>query len=97
MAFQKRNSKCFVFERANKTQKLIKYFNPETMLIVYYPYILAPTLAPLPLLIFHWCPYFCLYIVVINKTDEDNIAGVNTGLWSAIYLVMFYSTLYSIL
>ena len=26
--------------------------------------------------------------MVINKTDEDNIAGVNTGLWSAtIYLL----------
>ena len=38
MAFQKRDSKCFVFDRENNTQELMEYFNLETMLIVYYPY-----------------------------------------------------------
>ena len=57
---------------------------------------LAAWPGSITLLIFHCCPYFCVYIVVINKTDEDNIAGVNTGLWSAIYLVMLYCTIHII-
>ena len=45
MAFQKRNSKCFVFDRANNTQEMMKNVNPGTMLIVQSPY---PAPAPLP-------------------------------------------------